>query len=166
MTSLPSCFWLLEHANVELCNKPTYFSKCKSCKCKAFSASTDDSWAELSDRVEYNLHFATALNLLNPFQASFFCLQQQPDLLQFVVSVQAANAMIHKLQERECEAKKVKDGWMDRYLFCNLRVLCFTASLSAFSIAKLKNICFYTLYTCSKTSFGVISALIKCTLQS
>lgn len=75
----------------------------------------DDSWAELRDTGEYDLHLATAPRLLNPFQASFFDLQQQTDLLQFVVSVQAANAMIHRLQERELEARKVKDGWVD---FC------------------------------------------------
>lgn len=45
----------------------------------------------------------------------FFDLQQQTDPLQFVVSVQAANAMIHRLQEREYEARKVKDGWIDFY---------------------------------------------------
>lgn len=63
----------------------------------------------------YDLHLAIASHSLNPFQASFFDLQQQTDPLQFVVSVQAANAMIHRLQEREYEARKVKDGWIDFY---------------------------------------------------
>ena len=44
-----------------------------------------------------------------------FDLEQQTDLLQFVISVQAANDMIHRLQEREHEERKVKDGWIDFY---------------------------------------------------
>lgn len=91
------------------------FISVKVFKCKAFSPSTDDSRAELSDTLEYNVRLATASHLLNPFQASFFDLQQQTDLLQFVVSVQAANAMIHRLQEREYKVRKVKDGWIDFY---------------------------------------------------
>ncbi|XP_010286322.1 PREDICTED: biogenesis of lysosome-related organelles complex 1 subunit 5-like, partial [Phaethon lepturus] len=35
-------------------------------------------------------------------------LEQQTDLLQFVVSVQAANDMIHRLQEREHEERKLQ----------------------------------------------------------
>ncbi|KAJ7395821.1 Biogenesis of lysosome-related organelles complex 1 subunit 5 [Pitangus sulphuratus] len=42
------------------------------------------------------------------FEASFYDLEQQTDLLQFVVSVQAANDMIHKLQEKECEVRKLQ----------------------------------------------------------
>ncbi|XP_053793691.1 biogenesis of lysosome-related organelles complex 1 subunit 5 isoform X1 [Vidua chalybeata] len=33
---------------------------------------------------------------------------KRSDLLQFVVSVQAANAMVRRLQERECEARKIQ----------------------------------------------------------
>lgn len=45
----------------------------------------------------------------------FYYLEQQTDLLQFVISVQAANGMIHQLQEKEHEERKVKDGWVDVY---------------------------------------------------
>lgn len=44
-----------------------------------------------------------------------FDLEQQTDLLWFVVSVQASNNMIHRLQEREHEERKVKDEWIDFY---------------------------------------------------
>ncbi|KAM6101133.1 biogenesis of lysosome-related organelles complex 1 subunit 5 isoform 1-T1 [Theristicus caerulescens] len=37
-----------------------------------------------------------------------FDLEQQTDLLQFVISVQAANDMIHRLQEREHEERKLQ----------------------------------------------------------
>ncbi|KAM6349818.1 biogenesis of lysosome-related organelles complex 1 subunit 5 isoform 1-T1 [Podargus strigoides] len=65
---------------------------------------------ETNDHVLPKCEQAMHDNLNEAFKRCdlLFDLEQQTDLLQFVISVQAANNMIHRLQEREHEERKLQ----------------------------------------------------------